>query len=72
MEPSVGEHYYRAGKAYMAMEEFQKAADMFSLAALKDSENAKYRKAGADALRAMGKDGLGAQWEREAEKLPTE
>ncbi|MCA9237914.1 MAG: tetratricopeptide repeat protein [Planctomycetales bacterium] len=72
VEPSVGEHYYRAGKAYMAMEEFQKAADMFSLAALKDSENAKYRKAGADALRAMGKDGLGAQWEREAEQLPTE
>lgn len=72
VEPSVGEHYYRAGMAYMAMEEYRKAAEMFSLASLKDEANQKYRRAAADALERLGRGDLAAEYEREAEQLPTE
>lgn len=70
-EPTESEHFYKRGVAYMWMEDYEKAFTSFELATLFNDKNVKAFRAGAMALRRLGRDSLAEQYESRAEELET-
>lgn len=70
-EPTESEHFYKRGVAYMWMEDYDKAFTSFELATLFNDKNQKAFRAGAMALRRLGRDNLAEQYEAKAQELET-
>lgn len=62
-EPTEPMHFFKRGKAHESLGEWQKALDSYQLALLRDGEFADANRGAARALRALGRPGLGDQYE---------
>lgn len=70
IEPSNAEHYYKTGVAALKLEDPEKAEFFLELALHQDNAQPKMYRAMADALRALGRNELAEEYDRQAENPP--